>query len=74
MQANGTHGQGDHGLTGMEYQSEFNCDGIKSKKHWGPRRNGGGKVVGVVPTKFHPNQNKIVKVCFWGGFWVGGVG
>ena len=46
----------------------------KSEKHWGPRRNGGGKVVGVVPTKIHPNQIKIAKVCFWGGFWVGGVG
>ena len=45
----------------------------KSEKHWGPRRNGGGKVVGVVPTKYHPNQIKIAKVCFWGGFWVGGV-
>ena len=45
----------------------------KSEKHWGPRRNGGGNVVGAVPTKFHPNLIKIAKVCFWGGFWVGGV-
>ena len=28
-------------------------------------------VVGVVPTKFHPNRIKIAKVCFLGGFWVG---
>ena len=38
------------------------------------RRNGGGKVVGVVPTKFHPNWMKIAKVCFWGGCRVLGVG
>ena len=41
----------------------------KSEKHWGPRRNGGGKVVGVVP-----NCIKIGKVCFRDGFWVDGVG
>ena len=46
----------------------------KSEKHWGPRRNGGGKAVGVVPIKCHPNRIKIAKVCFWGGFWVVGVG
>ena len=23
------------------------------------------------PTNFHPNQTKIDKVCYWGGFWVG---
>ena len=43
----------------------------KSEKHWGPRRNRGGKVVGVVPTKFHPNQTRIIKVCYWSGFGVG---
>ena len=42
----------------------------KSEKHWVPRRNGEGKLVAVVPTKFH--WIKIAKVCFWGGFWVGG--
>ena len=47
----------------------------KSEKQWGPRRNGGGKVVGVVPTKFHPNQNGqslFVKLFLggWGG-WCG---
>ena len=46
----------------------------KSVKHWGPRRNGGGKVVGVVPTKFYSNWIKITKACYWGGFRVGGVG
>ena len=40
----------------------------KSEMHRGPLRNGGGEVVGVVPTKFHPNWIKIVKVCFWSGF------
>ena len=25
-----------------------------------------------LPTKFHPNQTKIAKVCYWGGFWMGG--
>ena len=39
----------------------------KSEKHWGPRWNGVVKVVGVVPTKFHPNRTKMAKVCFWGG-------
>ena len=27
-----------------------------------------------LPTKFHPNQNKIAKVCYSGGFWMGGWG
>ena len=44
----------------------------KSVKHWGLQRNGGGKVVGVVPTKNHLNRIKIAKVCFWGGFCIGG--
>ena len=25
-----------------------------------------------LPTKFHPNRTKIAKVCYWGGFGVGG--
>ena len=25
-------------------------------------------MVRVVPTKFHPNWLKIVKICFWGGW------
>ena len=29
---------------------------------------------GVVGVKFHPNQTKITKVCYWGGFRVGEVG
>ena len=27
-----------------------------------------------LPTKFHPNRTKIAKVCYWGGFGVGGWG
>ena len=43
--------------TGTEYQcpnnNNKNCitSYKKSEKHWGPRRNGGGKVVGVVHTR-----------------------
>ena len=26
-----------------------------------------------LPNKFHPNQTKIAKVFYWGGFWMGGL-
>ena len=69
---------------GQQKNATLRCN--KSEKHWGPTTEwggklvggeklvGGGKVVGVDPTKFHSNWIKIAKVCFWGGFWVGGVG
>ena len=39
---------------------------LKTKRMHGEVREGetGGKVVGVVPTKFHQNYIKIAKVCF----------
>ena len=53
------------------------CKNLKStgvqRRNVGGKVVGGEKVVGLVPTKFHPNRIKIAKVCFWGGFWVGGV-
>ena len=60
----------------------------KSEKHWGPRRNGGGKVFKVVSAKFHqitPSWQQPKNAfgasgplalginCYWGGFGVGGL-
>ena len=52
---------------------------LKSEKHWGPTTEwsgkvvGGGKVVGVDPTKFHSNRIKIAQSLFVGWF-LGGWG
>ena len=59
---------------GISFPSRSETQKKKSQKHWGPQRNGGREMVSVVPIESHPYRIKIAKVCFWGGFWEGGVG